>query len=67
MSECIEPFRTREGVSNQGLDKLLAAVGGWAEVGLRLRWPYSWVPPEAVPPLREAARKLIPEMIEVGS
>ena len=65
LRDYIEPFRTRDGVSNQGLDKLLAAVGGWSDVGLRLRWPYSWVPAEAVPPLREAARELIPEMFEV--
>jgi dihydrodipicolinate synthase/N-acetylneuraminate lyase len=65
LRDYIEPFRTRNGVPNQGLDKLLAAVGGWANVGLRLRWPYSWVSEEAVPPLQQAARQLIPEIFEV--
>ena len=34
------PLRDASGYSNAALDKLLAAVGGWADIGTRLRWPY---------------------------
>src|ERR1019366_1864644 len=37
----ILPLRAKGGYSNQALDKLLAAIGGWSKAGLRLRWPYS--------------------------
>ncbi|MEN6532984.1 MAG: dihydrodipicolinate synthase family protein [Bryobacteraceae bacterium] len=64
MKGYILPFRERAGISNQGLDKLLAAVGGWADVGTRLRWPYRWVPTEDALALRPVARRLIPELFE---
>ena len=39
-AEEITPLLGREGYSNASADKLLAAIGNWADVGLRLRWPY---------------------------
>ena len=39
----IAPFIVRDGYANPALDKLLAAIGGWADVGTRLRWPYRWI------------------------
>lgn len=45
---------------NAAADKLLAAVGGWARVGTRLRWPYRWVPEEEVARYREAAYAEMP-------
>jgi dihydrodipicolinate synthase/N-acetylneuraminate lyase len=52
----------RAGYSDPALDKTLAAIGGWAPIGTRLRWPHRWVPEEAVPPLRAAARAAVPEL-----
>jgi 4-hydroxy-tetrahydrodipicolinate synthase len=64
MTEHILPFRRDHGIANQGLDKLLAAIGGWTQVGTRLRWPYSWVPEEEARRLRPIARRAIPELFE---
>lgn len=64
LSQHVLPFRQEWGISNQGLDKLLAAIGGWAEIGTRLRWPYSWIPEEEAIRLRPAARHLLPELFE---
>ncbi len=50
--------------SNQALDKLLAAIGGWGNAGTRLRWPYRGFPPEAVPALQVVARQALPELWE---
>ena len=51
------------GFSNPALDKTLAAIGAWAPVGTRLRWPYSSVPAEVVTRLRTAARDEVPELV----
>jgi dihydrodipicolinate synthase/N-acetylneuraminate lyase len=64
MTEHIVPFITEQGYSNQAVDKLLAAAGGWADVGTRLRWPYRWIGEEEVPAIRQAARNLVPEFFE---
>jgi dihydrodipicolinate synthase/N-acetylneuraminate lyase len=50
----------RAGYSNPALDKVLAAVGGWASIGTRLRWPYRGVPEEVVPDIRRAAQRCLP-------
>ncbi|TQL70572.1 dihydrodipicolinate synthase/N-acetylneuraminate lyase [Nocardioides albertanoniae] len=50
------------GVSDPALDKLLAAVGGWADIGLRVRWPYQSAPDSAVAAARDDARSLLPEL-----
>lgn len=64
MTEHIVPYITQQGYSNQAVDKLLAAVGGWADVGTRLRWPYRWIAEEEVSGVREAAKRLVPEFFE---
>jgi len=51
-----------DGYSNAALDKALAAIGGWASVGTRTRWPYQWVPPEMADRLRSVARRDLPEL-----
>ncbi len=61
MTDHIVPYITQQGYSNQAVDKLLAAVGGWADVGTRLRWPYRWIAGEEVSRVREAAKRLVPE------
>lgn len=57
----VEPLQ-RAGLSNPALDKFLAAVGGWADIGLRTRWPYHSAPEDAVVPAREDAHALLPEL-----
>jgi dihydrodipicolinate synthase/N-acetylneuraminate lyase len=54
----------RAGYSDPALDKTLAAIGGWAPIGTRVRWPHRWVPPEAIPALRAAAEAAVPELVE---
>ncbi len=56
-----------EGYSNPALDKFLAAVGGWADVGTRLRWPYRWIPQERVEPFRTLVREMVPELWDDAS
>jgi dihydrodipicolinate synthase/N-acetylneuraminate lyase len=60
--EHVLPLRDALGYSNAALDKLLAAVGGWAEIGTRLRWPYRFTDHAAVDRLRPIARRLLPEL-----
>ena len=62
MNQYIVPFIKEQGYSNQAADKLLAAVGGWADIGTRLRWPYKSIPTEAVEQVRKACRQLLPEV-----
>lgn len=61
MNEQIVPYITQQGYSNQAVDKFLAAVGGWADVGTRLRWPYRWIPEDAVDGARKVCRNILPE------
>ena len=57
----IGPLKAR-GYSNTALDKALAAVGGWAPIGTRTRWPYNSVPDEEVTVLAPLARAALPEL-----
>jgi dihydrodipicolinate synthase/N-acetylneuraminate lyase len=57
----VAPLQAR-GLSNPALDKFLATVGDWAEVGVTLRWPASSAPVEAVEPARADAHRLLPEL-----
>ncbi len=59
--EAVVPF-AKQGFSNPALDKLLATIGGWAEVGTRLRWPYQFISQETAERLRGAARAALPEL-----
>ncbi|WP_163272152.1 dihydrodipicolinate synthase family protein [Chelativorans alearense] len=59
----IAPFGRDHGYSNAALDKLLAAVGNWADIGTRLRRPYRWIDPEIATRLRPAAQAVIPEIM----
>jgi 4-hydroxy-tetrahydrodipicolinate synthase len=58
----IRPLQLKRAVSNQALDKLLAAIGGWAEIGLHLRWPYESVEEEQAIRLRPVIRNMVPEL-----
>lgn len=57
---CIVPYKNA-GYSNPALDKFLAAVGGWAPIGTRLRWPYKWIAEEEVAAARKVCERLLPE------
>lgn len=61
-SECISPFQ-KQGYSNPALDKFLAAVGGWADIGTRLRWPYKSIDRKEVERVRIVLRKRVPEFV----
>jgi dihydrodipicolinate synthase/N-acetylneuraminate lyase len=59
----IVPFIRDEGYSNQAADKFLAAIGGWAEIGTRLRWPYKGISSSHVASTRAACKELLPEFL----
>ena len=59
-SQYIVPF-AEQGYSNPALDKLLAAVGNWSDVGTRLRWPYRWISDAEVVRVRQGANKILPK------
>lgn len=59
MSRYIQPFISTQGYSNQAADKLLAAIGGWAKVGTRLRWPYIGIDESEVTRLCTIAQELM--------
>lgn len=61
MNECIVPFIRDKGYSNQSVDKLMAAVGGWTDITPRLRRPYRWIQQEEVKSIRQMAEKILPE------
>jgi len=63
LDEWILPFRAQGGYSNQALDKLLAAIGGWSAAGTRLRWPYRWIEGSEALHLREIAREQLPDFV----
>ena len=57
----IMPFQ-RRGLANPALDKALAHIGGWADIGTRVRWPYQGVPEDEATALRPLARAAVPEL-----
>lgn len=59
----IVPFITEQGYCPAACDRLLAQIGGWADVGERMRWPYRAISVECVPRLREVAAGLVPDFI----
>lgn len=59
----IAPFITEQRYCNAACDRLMAGIGGWADVGSRMRWPYRSIPASQIPRLREIARQLVPEFI----
>jgi dihydrodipicolinate synthase/N-acetylneuraminate lyase len=52
----------KAGLSNPALDKFLAAVGNWADVGTRVRWPMQSATAAQVEAARPVARRLLPEL-----
>ncbi|MBB6670814.1 dihydrodipicolinate synthase family protein [Cohnella nanjingensis] len=61
LTSYVAPFITEHKYCNAACDKLLAAIGGWAPVGTRLRWPYRSIPETEAERLRPIAKEMIPE------
>jgi 4-hydroxy-tetrahydrodipicolinate synthase len=61
MREYIRPLILVHQYSNQSCDRFLALLGGWADVGEKMRWPYRSIPAEYVNKIKTAAIDLIPE------
>lgn len=59
----ITPLGAEEGYSNSALDKTLAAVGGWANVGTRLRFPYRFVPEEKIEEIKHLADEFLAALL----
>ncbi|MFW5693364.1 MAG: dihydrodipicolinate synthase family protein [Thermoguttaceae bacterium] len=64
MDECIRPFIVEQGYCNAACDRFMAVLGGWADVGERMRWPYRSIPAAEAERIRPAAERLIPEFVE---
>lgn len=63
MRECITPFITEQHYPNHACDRFMAVVGGWADVGSKLRWPYRSIPEDFVGPTRRKVQEMIPEFV----
>lgn len=61
MNSSILPYILQKEYSGQAVDKLLAAIGNWAPISTRLRWPYDSIDMDDVISLREKCRQLLPE------
>lgn len=61
MNRHIIPYITERKYSDQAVDKFLAAIGGWYDVGTRLRWPYQWISKEEVKGMRIICKDILPE------
>ena len=67
MEQYIHPLIIEHQYSNQACDRFLAILGGWADVGNKLRWPYRSVPVEYVKQIKSPAINLIPEFFRIRS
>ncbi len=61
LQEAVAPHAAR-GHAGPALDKFLATIGGWADVGTRLRWPYQGIPEAEATAWRARVRALVPEL-----
>jgi 4-hydroxy-tetrahydrodipicolinate synthase len=61
MDDHIAPFIRTGGYCNGACDRLLALIGGWTDVGWRMRWPYRSIPASEADRLRLIARESLPE------
>ena len=59
----IAPYITEHGYCNAACDRLMALIGGWADVGGSLRWPYRSIDPSEAARLRPIVASLIPEFV----
>ena len=59
----ITPYITEQHYPNGAVDKLLSVIGGWVDVGSRLRLPYRWIDETEAIRLRGVAERMIPEIV----
>ena len=64
MHNHIMPLIADEHNTGFACDRLLALMGGWADVGSSVRWPYRSPPLERAQYLRKIAREIIPEFFQ---
>jgi dihydrodipicolinate synthase/N-acetylneuraminate lyase len=64
MKQYIAPLITEYRYSNPACDRFMAVMGGWADVGEHMRWPYRSVPKEWADRIKPEAEKLIPEFFD---
>lgn len=57
----ILPFITKRKISSQAVDKFLSALGGWTDIGTRVRWPYQGINESEIIPVQKRCRKTLPE------
>ena len=60
--EFILPLYYESHYAPPALDKFLAAIGGWANVGTRIRWPYRWLNESDAKALQPIVRHRLPEL-----
>lgn len=63
MVECIDPFIKEMHYPNHACDRFMALVGGWADIGSQLRWPYPSIPEEYAVGVRKRGHDIIPEFL----
>jgi dihydrodipicolinate synthase/N-acetylneuraminate lyase len=61
MDQHIRPFITQEHFCAAACDRLMALIGGWADVGQQLRWPYRSIPIAEAERLRPVLKRMVPE------
>ena len=61
ITQFIAPLINVHGYSNQACDRFMALLGGWADIGEYMRWPYRSVPKLLAEDIRNDAADLIPE------
>ena len=57
------PGTKTEKLSNTGLDKLLACVGGWGPISEKVLWPYEGATLDEVKKIRIIAKNELPELM----
>lgn len=62
IDEAIAPILAA-GYPGYACDKLMASIGGWADITPRLIWPYEGVPERFAASVRRSAERWIPEFV----
>lgn len=65
MDQHIVPFITEQHYCNGACDRFLACIGGWANVGTQMRWPYRSIPAAEANRLRPIAKAMLPEFFDL--
>lgn len=64
MSGLIAPFISDLHYPNHACDRFMAMLGGWADVGSKLRWPYRSIPDSYLETVRDQSQQIIPEFFK---